>query len=107
MTSASADILVLLFCAATGFAMAGTVASFYQLVTAKPADFLVAAGSVSGNMVAVLLTMFGGPFIITRKIIGGMRARQLALLPAVLGLAVVGLWSVCAGIFFLGLLISA
>ena len=107
MSSASAQLLALLFCAATGFAMAGTVASLYQLVTAKPAEFIVAAGTVSGNVVAVLLTMFGGPFIITRKIIGGMRSRQLTLLPAVLGLVVVGMWSVCAGLFFLGLVISA
>jgi hypothetical protein len=100
-------MVAFLFCAAIGFAMAGAVASFYQLVTAEPADFLVARRGVTGNLTAILLTMFGGPFIVTRKIVGGVRAGQLALLPAAVGLFVVGLWSVCAGIFFLGLLITA
>jgi hypothetical protein len=101
------ELLVFFFCAAIGFAIAGTAASFYQLVTAKPADFLVAHSGVTGNLVVVLLTMFGGPFIVTRKILDGMRAGQLTPLPAALGLLVVGLWSVCAGLFFLGLLVTA
>jgi hypothetical protein len=102
-----ADLLVFLFCAAIGFAMAGTTASLYQLVTAKPADFLVAHSGITGNLAIVLLTMFGGPFIVMRKIMDGMRAGQLTPLPAALGLLVVGVWSVCAGLFFLGLLVTA
>lgn len=102
-----AELVAFLFCAATGFAVAGAIASFYQLVTAKPADFLVAGGTIIGNVTAVLLTMFGGPFIVTRKIVDGVRAGQLSPLPAALGLLVVGTWSVCAGLFFLGLLVAA
>lgn len=102
-----AELMAVLFCAATGFAMAGTIASFYQLVTAKPADFLLASSGITGNLIAVLLTMFGGPLIIARKIVAGVHARQLTLLPAALGLVVVGMWSVLAGILFLGLLIAA
>lgn len=101
------DVLLLLFCAATGFAMAGTITSFYQLVTAEPADFLAGRESVAGNLVAVLLAMFGGPFIVTRKIMAGLRAGSVTLLPAAFGLVVAGMWSVCAGLFFLHLLIVA
>ena len=100
-------MLVLFFCAATGFAMAGTITSFYQLVTAQPADFLTARETVAGNMVAVLLTMFGGPLIVTRKVMAGLRAGRVTLLPAAFGLVVAGMWSICAGIFFLHLLIAA
>ena len=102
-----AEFLAFSFCAAIGFAMAGTVSSFYQLVTAQPADFLVTRSTVAGNVIAVLLTMFGGPFIVTRKIFDGVRGRTLAALPAALGLVVVGMWSVFAGILFLGLFIPA
>lgn len=102
-----ADLLGFLFSAAIGFAMAGTVTSFYQLVTAEPAEFLTARGGVIGNLVAVLLTMFGGPAIVARKIVAGLRDGRLTMVPAACGLAVAGMWSVCAGIFFLGLLVAA
>lgn len=102
-----AELLAFVFCAAVGFAMAGTVTSLYQLVTAQPAEFLTARSSVAGNVVAVLLTMFGGPAIVTRLIVAGLRDGRVTLVPAALGLAVAAMWSVLAGVFFLGLLITA
>jgi hypothetical protein len=101
------ELLAFLFCAAIGFAMAGTVTSFYQLITAEPADFLTARPGIVGNVAAVLLTMFGGPLIVSRKIVAGLREGRLTLLPAAFGVAVVGMWSVCAGLVFLSLLIAA
>ena len=36
------ELGVFAFCAAMGFVVAGTVASFYKLVTSEPADFSIA-----------------------------------------------------------------
>ncbi|HEX2257904.1 MAG TPA: hypothetical protein VHG92_14630 [Afifellaceae bacterium] len=102
-----ADMLAFLFCAAIGFAIAGAVTSLYQLVTAEPADFTAPRAGLFGTLIAVLLTMFGGPLIVTRKILAGLRAGRLTFVPAACGVAVVGMWSVCAGLFFLSLLVAA
>jgi hypothetical protein len=51
--------------------------------------------------------MFGGPFIVVQKVLAGLRSRELRALPAFLGVLVAGMWSVCAGIFYISLLISA
>ena len=51
--------------------------------------------------------MFCGPFIVVRKVVAGLRARELKVLPAVIGVVIAGMWSVCAGIFYVSLLIAA
>ena len=102
-----AEVLALLFCASIGFAIAGTVVSFYQLVTAEPADFLNARSGVLSGIIAVLLIMIGGPVIVIRKIIEGLRASRVAPPVAALGVLVASAWSVLAGMFFLSLLITA
>ncbi len=101
------ELGVFAFCAATGFAVAGTVSSLYKLVTSEPADFSIARSSVFGLLIAVLLSMFGGPFIVVQKILAGLKSKQLSAVPALFGVAVAGMWSVCAGIFFVSLLIGA
>jgi hypothetical protein len=90
-----------------GFVVAGTVASFYKLVTSEPADFSIARRGVIGLTIAVLLSMFGGPFIVVQKVLAGLKSKQLSAVPALFGVAVAGMWSVCAGIFFVTLLIAA
>ena len=51
--------------------------------------------------------MFCGPFIVVRKVVAGLRARELTVLPALVGVVIAGMWSVCAGIFYVSLLIAA
>jgi hypothetical protein len=58
-------------------------------------------------MLAVLLSMFCGPFLVVRRIVEGLRSNELRLLPAVVGAAIAGVWSVCAGIFYVSLLVAA
>ena len=41
--------------------------------------------SVTGLAFAVLLSMFCGPFIVVRKVVTGLRSRELKVLPAVVG----------------------
>jgi len=98
---------VFLYCAAMGFVSAATISSFYQWVTSQRADFSVGQASLGSLVIAVLLSMFGGPFIIVQRVISGLRARELRAIPAALGVIVAGMWSVCAGIFYVGLLLSA
>ena len=101
------ELGVFAFCAAMGFVSAATISSFYQWVTSEPADFSVERRSLAGVVVAVLVSMFAGPFIVVRKVIAGLRSQELRALPAVVAVVVAGVWSVCAGIFYLSLLVSA
>ena len=98
---------VVVFCAAVGFASAGTITSFYQWITSERADFGIHRPSPVGWLVVILLSMFGGPFIVMQKVLAGIRTHEIRAVPALLGLVVVGMWSVCAGVFYLSLLISA
>ena len=98
---------VFLFCAALGFASAGTIASFYQWVTSERADFGISRPSAVGWLVVVLISMFGGPFIVMQKVLAGVRTHEIRALPAMIGVVVAGMWSVCAGVFYLSLILSA
>ena len=53
-----------------------------------------------GLGLAVVISMFGGPFIVVQKVVAGLRAREISALPAAVGVIVAGMWSVCAGIFY-------
>jgi hypothetical protein len=101
------ELGILAYCAAVGFAAAAVIASLYQWITAERADFLVARTSLLGMVVSVLITMFAGPFIVARKILVGLRSKELSALPALIGAILTGMWSVCAGIFYVSLLVSA
>ena len=95
------------FCAATGFVSAGTISSFYQWVTSERADFSVERKTTPGILIAILLTMFAGPFIVAQKVIAGLRTQEIRALPAIFAALISGMWSVCAGVFYLSLLVSA
>jgi len=101
------EYVVFVFCAAFGFVAAATIASFYQWVTAERADFSFARTSPPAIVLAVLISMFGGPFIVAQKLLAGVRAHELRAIPACLGVLVAGMWSVCAGMFYISLLIGA
>ena len=98
---------VFAYCAAVGFASAATMATFYQWVTSERPELFAMKPSVSGLMLAVLLSMFCGPFIVVRRVFEGLKTRELKVLPALAGSVLAGMWSVCAGIFYLSLMIAA
>jgi hypothetical protein len=104
---AVSELGIVAYCAAVGFAAAATIATFYQWVTSERAELFATRKSTLGLALAVVISMFGGPFIVVQKVWGGLKARQLNALPAVLGVIIAGMWSVCAGIFYVHLLISA
>ena len=98
---------VFVYCAAVGFAASATIATLYQWITSERADLFAARANTWGLLFAVLIGMFAGPFILVQKVWGGLRSRELQALPAVVGVVVSGMWSVCAGIFYVSLLVSA
>jgi hypothetical protein len=100
------ELGIFAYCAAMGFVAAATIASFYQWVTSQRADFVIARQSPAAMALAVLISMFGGPFIVVQKVWAGLRSHELRVVPALLGVLVAGMWSVCAGIFYVSLLIS-
>ena len=101
------ELGVFLYCAAMGFVASATISSFYQWVTSERADFSIDRAGPAGIVVAVLLSMFAGPFIVVRKVVSGVRSQELKTLPAAFGVIVAGMWSVVAGIFFVSLLVTA
>jgi hypothetical protein len=101
------DLGVFAYCAAVGFAAAATLATFYQWVTSERAELFAMRPNVSGLIFAVLLSMFCGPFIVVRRVVDGLRSKELKVLPALVGAVIAGMWSVCAGIFYVSLLVAA
>ena len=95
------------FCAAMGFVAAGTISSFYRWVTSEPADFSVERKGIPGVILSIVISMFAGPFIVVEKVIAGVRAHQIRALPAALAVVLSGMWSVCAGVFYISLLVSS
>ena len=93
--------LVYLFCAAFGFAAAGAITCFYQLVTSKTAEFATEWHGWSAALVAVLLSMFGGPFILARKVYTGIRLGEMGAMPALMFVGLCFMWSVCAGVLYI------
>ncbi len=89
-----------------GFVAAATIATFYQWMTSESAELFAVRPSFSGLAFAVLLSMFCGPFIVVRKVVTGLRSHELKMLPAVIGVTIAGMWSVCAGIFYVSLLVA-
>jgi hypothetical protein len=51
--------------------------------------------------------MFCGPFLVVRRVVAGLKAREITVLPALVGVVIAGMWSVCAGIFYVSLMVSA
>jgi Family of unknown function (DUF6949) len=101
------DLGVFAYCAVMGFVAAATIATFYQWVTSEAAELFSARTSLLGLAFTVALSMFCGPFIVVRKVVAGLRARELKILPAAIGVVIAGMWSVCAGIFYVSLLVAA
>lgn len=90
-----------------GFAAAATIATFYQWVTSERPELFAMRPNASGLILAVLLSMFCGPFIVVRRMVDGLRSKELKVLPALVGTVIAGMWSVCAGIFYVSLLVAA
>lgn len=92
------DLVLAIYCMASGFVAAGVLASFYQLVTDNPPRFSVHLDTLWNGFLSLALCAFAGPFIIMRNAIRGrlIEGRPVGWLVA--SAAIATGWSLCSGI---------
>jgi len=94
----SADQIETFFALALGFALAGLLASGYQVLTGRPASFrLLHRGPHLRTFAAVPLLVFAAPFIIMRNTIRGCRIEGGGFGAGMVAVLVVGGWSLMSG----------
>lgn len=81
-----------------GFAVAGSLASAYQLVTEKPLSFRALNGGAQvTTLLAVPVLTFAAPFVIMRNIIRGKRVEGRRFEFVMLATVLAGFWSLLSG----------
>jgi len=97
----SPDSLNSLFQLCIGFALAGTLASGYQVLAQRPAGFaLLKDGEVPKALAAVPFLVFAAPFIIMRNTLLGRRIEHSRRIQFVMMATVLaGFWSLMSGTF--------
>jgi len=94
----TAEQLEHLFALAMGFAVAGLIATGYQLVTRRPASFrLLQRGPHPTTFAAVPLLIFAAPFIIMRNTIRGHHREGRRFSIVMVATIVAGCWSLLSG----------
>jgi hypothetical protein len=113
LSTMSPESIHALLTLAFGFAVAGMLGSFYQLVTAKPPSFqLLGARAQPSTVIALPFLMFTAPFIIMRNTIRGRQIEGQSFGFTTMATVVAGYWSLLSGtlvmkaIETLGLLIA-
>lgn len=92
------ELLIAVYAVAAGFVAAGTLASFYQLVTDHPPGFSMQADGIAANLTAVFLCVFAGPFILMRNAVRGRLNEQRPVGWLAASAAIAAGWSLCSGI---------
>ena len=88
------SLLVLL----VGFAVAGSLATGYQLVTARPLSFrLLNQGARLVTFLAIPVLTFGAPFVIMRNVMRGRRIEGRRFEFVMLATMLAGFWSLMSG----------
>jgi uncharacterized protein DUF6949 len=94
----SADQIDYFFSLAIGFAIAGLIATGYQLVTSRPASFrLLQRGPHPSTFAAVPFLVFAAPFIIMRNTIRGRRIEGRGFSMVMVATIIAGCWSLMSG----------
>jgi Family of unknown function (DUF6949) len=94
----SAEQIEYFFSLAMGFAIAGLIATGYQLVTSRPASFrLLQRGPRPSTFAAVPLLVFAAPFIIMRNTIRGRRIEGRGFSMVMVATIIAGCWSLMSG----------
>ena len=98
----SPEALNSFFSLAIGFALAGMLASGYQVWAQRPAGFgLLNEGVVPKAFAAVPFLMFAAPFIIMRNTLRGARIERRRFEFVMIATIIAGFWSLMSGTFFL------
>ena len=83
---------------ALGFAVAGSLATGYQLVTERPLSFrLLNQGAQLVTFLAVPVLTFAAPFVIMRNIMRGRRIQSRRFEFVMIATTIAGLWSLLSG----------
>ncbi len=94
----AAETLYSFFALALGFALAGLVASAYQVVAQRPISFrLLNGGPSAATLAAVPLLVVAAPFIILRNAIRGRRIEGRRFQFTMAATILSGLWSLMSG----------
>jgi len=94
----SADAIESFFALAIGFALAGLLATGYQLATYRPASFrLLQRGPRPSAFAAVPFLVFAAPFIIMRNTIRGRRIEGRGFSMVMVATIIAGCWSLMSG----------
>ncbi len=94
----SADQIEALFALGLGFAVAGLIATAYQLVTHRTAGFgELRQPSRLAALAAVPMLVFAAPYIIMRGAVRAARMDGQAVVPVILATIVAGGWSLMCG----------
>ena len=95
------------FALAIGFALAGLLATGYQLATYRPASFrLLERGPHPSAFAAVPFLAFAAPFIIMRNTIRGRELEGRSLTLVMAATVIAGFWSLMSGTVFVTALAS-
>ena|SRR3990172_11016925 len=100
------ELAIYLYMMAVGFVAAGVLASFVQLVSGEPMQFMVEPKSTLTSIGGVLLRVLAGPAILMRN---AWRALMMQARPKMwfgLSAAIAALWSLCSGAFLLDLILK-
>src|SRR3954468_11247190 len=88
------SVIVLLI----GFAVAGSLASGYQLVTERPLSFrLLNEGARLVTLLAIPVLTFAAPFVIMRNALRGRRVERRRFELVMLATLLAGFWSLMSG----------
>ncbi|MGN6411880.1 MAG: DUF6949 family protein [Nitrobacter sp.] len=94
----SPDTLNSFFSLGIGFAIAGALASGYQLFIKQPAGFgLLQQGVVVKAFAAVPFLVFAAPFIIMRNTLRGRRIERRRFEFVMMATVIAGFWSLMSG----------
>ena len=95
------------FALAIGFALAGLLATGYQLATYRPASFhLLQRGPSPAALAAVPFLAFAAPFIIMRNTIRGRQLEGRSFTAVMAATVIAGFWSLMSGNVFVMALAS-
>lgn len=95
MSPESAQSFIVLL---VGFAVAGALATGYQLVTERPLSFrLLNGGAQLVTFLSIPVLTFAAPFVIMRNVIRGRRIERRRFEFVMLATVLSGFWSLMSG----------
>ena len=100
------EVLLLTYAIAIGFATAGIISSFYQLVTTRPAGFVLLGESAVAIFLSTLLFAVCGPLIMLRTAVNSRIVHGQPVAWLLGGVVIATVWGCCVGILALELALS-